>query len=237
MGIGSIKYLSIISLYFSLANAQSLPPLQSRSFNSANLVITQASITTLTHFKKSDFTQQDKDTLKSIFYKRPPHLDEFIKLIGYVGIPELQSDLFSLTQPANPKDIRWASLLALARMGDQTATSSIMTRVKKLPVNDDVVYEIFPDLIYTRQREAVDYVVQALQSDDNNCTSADNDHPEAIPCGYRIMELLPSAIKNYPLKLEASGDIKTKDYKKALSMVRDWFRKKGAAYEIDSSTY
>lgn len=191
----------------------------------------------LTQFNKNDFNDQAKDSLQSLFKLRPTNLDKLIRLIGFLNISALQNELLMMSQPGNSKRDRWAALIALARMGEPYALTSLMDRVKKLPVNDDVVYEVFPDLIYTRQKEAFNYMITALQSDEKNCESADPENAVAIQCGYRIMEQLAPVIRDFPLEVDASGDIKTKDYKKALTTARTWFKEKGEAYEIDITGY
>jgi hypothetical protein len=113
---------------------------------------------------------------------------------------------------------------------------NILDRVKKLPVNDNVVYEIFPDLIYARQMEAISYLTRVLFSDENNCESADAENATKIPCAYRVMEQLAPVSEGYPLELGESGDVKTKDYTAALKKVREWFRKQ-KDYKIIRDTY
>jgi hypothetical protein len=112
----------------------------------------------------------------------------------------------------------------------------MMRRARKLPVNDDVIYSIFPDLVYTRNKEAVSYMIEVLQRDDATCMSADAERQAPIPCGYRVMEQLAPIIKGYPLALDASGDIKTNDYVAALKTVREWFTKH-PNYEILKDKY
>jgi len=80
-------------------------------------------------------------------------------------------------------------------------------------------------------------MIEVLMSDLANCESADNDNPTAILCGYRVMEQLAPAIKNYPLTLDASGDVKTNDYKKSLALVRKWFQENKDIYIIDNSAF
>jgi hypothetical protein len=87
-----------------------------------------------------------------------------------------------------------------------------------------VVYEVFPDLVYTRKREAIDYLIEALNSNSKNCESANAENAERIPCAYRVMEMLAPIIENYPLKRNESGDIETNDYPTALQKVKDWFK-------------
>ncbi len=191
----------------------------------------------LTEFKKEDYTPIAKDSLRALYRSKVPHVNRLIKLIGFVALSDLQQDLKILSQQtAISKRDRWAAQLALARMGDQEMMASIMNRVKKIEVSDDVIYEIFPDLVYTRQPQAISYMVEVLNSDAKNCTSADAENETHIPCGYRVMEQLATIIEGYPLKLDASGDIDTKDYVAALTTVRTWF-KQHADYKILNDKY
>jgi PBS lyase HEAT-like repeat len=184
-----------------------------------------AALTFVTEFKKNDFSKTDQDTLYAIFKRKSAHLNTLIRLMGYLEIQSSKNDLYNLSQDAGlgRKD-RWAAILALARMGDEQAANDILNRIKRMPVGDAVVYEVFPDLIYTRRPEAISYLVEALNSDAKNCESANSDNPERIPCAYRIMEMLAPVIENYPLKQNASGDIETNDYPAALQKVREWLK-------------
>jgi hypothetical protein len=184
-----------------------------------------AALISLTEFKKNDFSKVDQDTLYAIFKRKPVHLNTLIRLMGYLEIQSSKNDLYNLSQDGGlPRKDRWAAMLALARMSDQQATDDVLNRIKRMPVGDAVVYEVFPDLIYTRRPEAISYLVEALNSDAKNCESANSDNPERIPCAYRIMEMLAPVIENYPLKQNASGDIETTDYPAALQKVRDWMK-------------
>lgn len=176
-------------------------------------------------FRKEDYTSAVKDTLVNIFGRRPPHLKEYIKLIGFLELTQTRDDLRALAQQGNAsRQDRWAALLALARMDDRYATDDVIKRVSKLPVNDEVVYQIYPDLVYTRRKEIIGILIDQLNSDVKNCESADAERPANIPCAYRVMEMLAPAIEGYPVKLDASGDIDAKDYTEALQKVRTWFK-------------
>lgn len=184
-----------------------------------------SALTYLTEFKKTDFNKLNRDTLYAIFKRKPAHLNTLIRLMGYLEIQSSKNDLFNLSQNTSigRKD-RWAAMLALARMDDQQAIDDILNRIKRMPVTDAVVYDVFPDLVYTRRPEAVAYLVEALNSDAKNCESANSDSNERIPCAYRIMEMLAPVIENYPLKQNATGDIETNDYPAALQKVREWLK-------------
>ncbi|NOS90699.1 MAG: hypothetical protein HOP30_02145 [Cyclobacteriaceae bacterium] len=196
-----------------------------------------AALLYLTEFKKNDFSKANLDTLYSLFKRKQAHLNTLIRLMGYLEIQTSKNDLYNLSQDQSlgRKD-RWTAMLALARMNDEQAMTDVLNRVKRMPLTDAVVYEIFPDLIFTRRPEAIAFLVEAIYSDAKNCESPNSDSAERIPCAYRIMEMLAAVIENYPLKQNASGDIETTDYTAALQQVRNWF-KNNKNYSILRDTY
>jgi hypothetical protein len=186
---------------------------------------TGAALMYLTEFKKTDFTKANKDSLHNLLKNKSTHIDVVMKLIGFLEMKETNNELYALSQDvAMGRKERWTSMLALARMGDGQAAGDIMNRVKRMPLTDAVVYEIFPDLVYTRNKEVITYLIEALNSDSKNCESANADSNEKIPCAYRVMEMLAPVIENYPLKLSESGDIETTDYPGSLQKVRNWLK-------------
>jgi hypothetical protein len=194
-------------------------------------------LTYLTNFKKSDFASTQQDTLYAMFKSKSAHTNKLIRLLGYVGVSQSKNDLYALSQEGSAgRADRWAALLALSRMGEEQAINDVMSRVKRTPVGDAVVYEIFPDLVYTRSREAISYLLETLNSDAKACESADPERPTRIPCAYRVMEMLAPAIEKYPLKLSESGDVVTSDYPAALAQVREWF-KANAGFKIVDDRY
>ncbi|HEY3429565.1 MAG TPA: hypothetical protein VGK39_02740 [Cyclobacteriaceae bacterium] len=191
----------------------------------------------LTEFKKTDFTKAHRDSLTSLFRRNPPYIDVLAKLAGFLEIKELQNELFAMSQQTTlGRKERWSAILALARMNDERAVNDMMSRVKRMPVTDGVVYEVFPDMVYTRRPEAIAYMVEALNSDAKNCNSADAEREARIPCAYRVMEMLAPVVEGYPLKLDESGDVDVKDYPTALQLTRDWFTK-NKNYKIVTATF
>lgn len=189
----------------------------------------------LSYYKKSDFNTAMYYDLLAMLNSDTPHLDQLFKLIGFLELTNAIELIRPYTQPGNSRQNRWSAIVSLARMNDPTAVQEMMDRVRKLSVNDDIVEEIFPDLVYSRQKVAFDYLAEVLRSDAKNCTSS-GENTIAIPCGYRIMEQLAKVVKDYPLQLDDSGDIKTKDYKQALATVRAWFNMH-KDYEIDRDNF
>lgn len=213
------------------ASAATSPPIRikgvlalTQSLSDADILNVRSGLQYLTAFSKEDFSKSAKDSVIKNNKIKNSEFDQWIKLAGFLHLTEVKDEIRPYVQAGNPRQIRWATLLALARMGDAPALNDLMQRVSKLPVNDDLIYKVFPDLIYTRQRESLDYMIQALNSDEKNCMSADAEKETEILCGYRIMEQLAPVIKDYPFKLDESGDIDTEDYPAALLTVRSWFR-------------
>ena len=193
----------------------------------------------LTNFKSQDFNKVSKDSLKSILRSSNAHLDQIIKLVAFVRLDNeinyLKNNLSNGVYNSN-KTI-WATHLALARMGVQEEIDFCIDMVKKQPVNDDIIYELIPDLIYTRQKQAFDYIISILQSDAKNCFSANPENPQKILCGYRVMEFLAPVIKDFPLEVDSTGDLVVDDYEKALKITRKWFNEHVNDYVITEDTY
>jgi hypothetical protein len=191
----------------------------------------------LTHFRKKDFSSAVLDSMRRYIRSgRCRHLDQAMKIAGFLGLKDLVDDIRPYAQPGNTVPIRWAALLSLARMGEHSAVSEVAKRVKKFPINDDVVYQLFPDLLFTRQRDLISIAIDALKKDERSCLSADAERQVPIPCGYRIMEMLAPIIDGYPLRLDESGDLAVSDYPAALDRVRNFFDSQ-TDYKIVLDTY
>lgn len=178
----------------------------------------------LSAFNRNDFSSASRDSLRSIVRQKAKHYSLWLRLVGYVG---LKDQIVGIQSQVEQKQLnrseKWSAYLALSRLGDAEALQYILGRVRSFGTNDEVVYEIFPDLVYTRQPLAIQYLVEALRSDETDCHSADAENPQPQTCAYRIMELLAPVIKNIPLKMDPSGDLSVTDYKVALQSTRQWF--------------
>lgn len=188
-----------------------------------NAEVTGVALNYLKNFHREAFTSSSREVIKSLLFSDYSHLAELIRLIGFLQLSDLIPKLKSFAGPANRPAVRWAALISLVRLGDEEATDQMMTRVRRLPVNDDIVYNLFPDLIFSRSREAISHMVGVVHSESNDCLSADAERQVMIPCGYRVMEQLAPIIKDFPLKPDSSGDLNTTDYPAALQQIREWF--------------
>jgi hypothetical protein len=174
------------------------------------------------------------DSISSLIANHPLLYKDAVLLAGYVGNPIFIERINSLFPNARnfTKQERWATYKALARLGDKDALNYCINRVSSIPLSDQVIDVLYPDLIYIHKREAFEVMIKALYSDEPLCTSANPNSDSKIICGYRIMELLALAITDFPVKVLPSGDLDTKDYKQALIVVRNWFDKNRNSFVI-----
>jgi hypothetical protein len=117
-------------------------------------------------------------------------------------------------------------------MGNEKYLTKIIRAVQHQGINDQVVYELVPDLIYTRKNPAFDVALEILFETEKRCMSSSPDNPRKIQCGYRVMEYLAPVIMDFPYQVKSSGDLDTDDYSQALTVVRKWFLEKGNTYKI-----
>jgi hypothetical protein len=190
----------------------------------------------LNGFEISDFTKDAQEELTQSLKVGTAHLNQLIKLIGYLNLKEQKTKLEEMISSNASAGDKWACYLALARMGETFAIDFILDKVKNAEVNDKLIYGVVPDLVYTKQKVIFDYLVSVINLDTPTCQSANPDSNAKILCGYRVMEEIAPAIKSYPVAVDDFGDLKVTDYEKALVDVRQWFAA-NPNYEINSNIY
>jgi hypothetical protein len=193
----------------------------------------------LTQCSRQDFTPRAQEEFSKRFNSGSWFSKDLILLAGFIGDASCRSTLEGLaySPSSGQRRLQWHAGLSLSRMGDNNAMNWCLSQIDRIGINDDVTYELLPGLIYTRQRRMFEYLVTALNSDEQLCSSSNPDSDASILCGYRVMEYLAPVVKGYPLKQLPSGDIDTKDYHKALLSARDWFAKRKGEYEILKDTF
>ena len=194
-------------------------------------------IKSLQQLPKNAFDKNAQQLIINEIREAPAHLGELMKLAGYLQINEAKPLIRAIADSSrfSYRD-RWTAYLALTRMNDEQAATFVYGKVSTLMVSDAFVYDIVPQVIYTRDRKLFDYLITVLNDDTPYCTSANPENEVRIPCGYRIMEALAPVIENYPLRLTASGDLDTGNYEKALTDIRRWFREH-KNYEISRNSF
>ncbi len=178
----------------------------------------------LTGFRQTDFSTATQTQLLDYLQPTTPHLDQVAMLAGFMSGRSSQAALQSLLSEKVSATTRWAIHLALARTGDETAIGYVLSKLNAAPVNDALVYDIVPGLVYTRQPAIFRYLETLVMSDEPDCQSADPDSKQRIRCGYRVMEALAPALTDFPVVVDAYGELVTDDYEQSLRTVRNWLR-------------
>ncbi len=190
----------------------------------------------LKNFMRQDFTTASANQLLTYLNTTTPNLEELLLLIGFVQPENAVASIRPLIGQLRGMD-RMAAWLALSRLGEEDAIQYVMERVARQPVNDDLVYEIVPYLVYTRRQEAFQFLGRIIQSNEPTCLSADADSEENILCGYRVLEYIAPVMIDFPLPLDEFGELEIDDYEAGLDMVREWMAQQDGEYELVMERY
>lgn len=203
-------------------------------FDKDNGVIAQ-NVGFLKEFNRADFDTQSLEILQTkLANQQVAHYKEFVLLAGFLGVGK--NILYQkFIDPNTNQKLKWNLSLALARMGNSENISYCMNKVKNLPINDNVVDYVVPDLVYIRQKECIDFCISILNGEEKLCHSLNPDISESIHCGYRIIEVLSPIIEGIPV-LNESSSLSVADYEKHLVKVRHWFAS-NPNYTIKNSTF
>jgi hypothetical protein len=200
--------------------------------------ITGANLKNLATFDPGVFDAEMKYILSEMVKKPHSHYQMLIKLCGWLEIKDLNYNFRQMLtdKKINARD-RWAMRIAMARMGEADMIDYCLQKIKNTKFDDNLLYELVPDMIYTRQKPMFDYLLQVIESDDKNCGSANPDSDVKIVCGFSIIEMIAPYIENFPVKVRASGDIDARDYEKALLDVRNWIKQNRDTYGIKKDRF
>lgn len=231
-------YLSFkISQQAELADQKEAVHILLNGCNDANKAVVGRCLSYLKSFSVKAYDTDSKESLNHLLQeKEMAHFRELYLLAGYVGVGmgTIQQQLLSTVDYNRSQ--RWVMHLALARMGHKESMKSCILMVEKVEDGNNKVAYLVPDLIYTRQKEAIDFCVDILNSDEKNCLSPNPDIDVKILCGYRVLELLAPVINNFPYKAGSAGNLLVDDYEKALYVAREWFLKH-PDYEINTDNF
>jgi hypothetical protein len=190
----------------------------------------------LQEFSPTDFDDADRELIAlRLQHAQQAHYRELALLAGFVGAGK---DVLyrRWLDPELPQKTKWSIALALARMGSREHTEFCMRQAVKAPVNSRMVSYLLPDLIYTRQREAIDFCLNIIKSDKKDCRSYNPDLSGEILCGYRVMELLAPAMADFPVRVDAAGVLEARSYDEALSTVRRWMEEE-KEYKVNTHVF
>ena len=190
----------------------------------------------LAKYQREFFSDKAKESIETALFPKSKTLPYVAQLTGYLGLAAGIERLHSIaTDNTESLKNKWYTHLALARTGDKTSINYCLAVYISQETNEEVVEEMIPDLLYTRQKDIYDEVVKILYRDDKACLSGNPNIERRIHCGYRVMEQLGPYIDGFPLETHASGAIKGGDYDRALEKLRVWFGENKKYLIIDNS--
>lgn len=177
----------------------------------------------LQEFPLPAFNDESKTLIASgISNPNSTHYDQLVLLAGFVGTGS--NDLFRLSLNTDlPVRTKWSISLALARLGSENALQSCIEKVKRAPIDSETTAYLLPDLVYTRQKEALNYCVELIYIDEKLCQAANPDFSESILCAYPVIELIAPVIVDFPVKVTPGIGLDVDDYEAMLQTVRAWF--------------
>ncbi len=193
----------------------------------------------LKYFNKNDFSEISKKLLINYLSESQDIYKNTVRIVGFLDMDEQISKLQDLLNDTilQKESVRWEVQLTLARLGDEDMISYCTKLSRSKGVNDRIIHFLLKDLVYTRQKQAFDYLLDILYSDAKNCRPANPDLYDPIVCGYRIMELLAPATEDFPFETyPGTSQLKADNYDDALETVRKWFREH-PDYVIKKETY
>jgi hypothetical protein len=192
------------------------------ALNDRNAGVCGNVIQALSKFSRLDFGKVELDSILNHIRVGVPHLDKIMKLAAYLQINGSVRKINTAIESTKSAQLKWAGLVSLARLSDRSAINRIVNRLSKASINDDFIYEVIPDLVFTRQREILVFIETIIKSDSKDCTSSNPDSNEKIKCGYRAIEMIAPAIEEFPYSVDESGSLNTDNYEEALAKIRDW---------------
>lgn len=201
-------------------------------FNDSDVGNRQAVIDMIYFYNPSDFTSSQLNFLSSkVISKDEPHLS-IIKLAGWLKIGQLEDFVLQQLQNITNNKSKWTYHLFLGRMGYPNSVQYCVETVRRIGMNDNVIYLLIPDLVYLHQKEAVDFILTKILDDEKLCASPNPDYEAPITCAYRLIELVAPIIEGFPVKTGPSGDLEVDDYVNALEKVRQWIVEHYDNYEL-----
>jgi len=174
-------------------------------------------------FPKPAFTPQSQQAIQKHLLSAPQYLDKWLMLAGLVLDDPTIIRQILMDRPEKP--IQQAGKLALVRMGDQSQARLLLKNLKRIPINDNFVYDIAPLAIYTRNKQIIDFLVHAVIQNLGNCRPADAEIAGQISCSYRLIELLAPILEGFPLFQEGDTDWDSISSEQQMREARNWLKK------------
>ncbi len=139
------------------------------------------------------------------------------------------------TQTLEPKK-ELVIRIVLGSLEDIDAAEWCIRQVRNMGMNDLVVFELVPDLVFMEYKPAVGFLLEAIMKDERNCSSPNPDSNTSINCAYRILELVAPIIAGFPVEADEDGELLTNDYKESLEQAREWIVRNQDDFSLKNSS-
>lgn len=184
-------------------------------------------------FERKSFSQQAKDDLMTYISERKENKGEAILLLGFIGNGNDVNFLKGLAHYTTvAKKDKYRIRLALVRLNDMAAIQEYVAELKQKKMDDALVSNVLPDLVYTHNPAVYKILLAELNNNVPACMSANNDSAEEILCAYRILEQIAPEILDFPVTVDRSGELNG-DYEQALQMARAWYAQHTDSFSIN----
>jgi hypothetical protein len=197
------------------------------------------SIKNLIRFSATDFPVASILKIQQAVNEVVNNKGKLARLAAFVCGPVVAPNLSQLLRdnPTLNSTIKSDIKMAMARAGNENLQNKMVQKCKQQVLNNDFVYDIVPELVYTRNKIVFDFLLEAILRDTKDCTSANNDDTTPMTCAYRLIEQVAPYIINFPAKLDEVGELKTKDYPALLTEVRSWINANKNTYQLNQTIY
>ncbi|MFN8207282.1 MAG: hypothetical protein U0T82_07725 [Bacteroidales bacterium] len=174
----------------------------------------------------SFFNPEARYELSRLIDTTGPSTDRIILLCAHLGMQDLLPDFRQQlhASPPPPPRIKHALILSMARLNDRDALDKLLSFAGRMEPGDDLAYELAPELLFTRQPEALNFILDLILSEELSCSSPDPSSSRKIPCAFHLIELLGPLVEGFPLPPDSDGSIIYTSMDEALTKTREWIR-------------
>jgi hypothetical protein len=192
----------------------------------------------LKKYAQTDFSAENLNQIKNILSTQENNIGALVKVYAFAGGPAVANEISNLSsKPALSKLDKGDIKLALVRCGDENLVAQMTAKLKEQVVNDNLIYYGLPEIIYTKNKSLLSFLLNSILSDDKKCTSANSDDNQAITCAYRLIENLAPEIIDFPATINERGEIASTDLNKTLVDVREWIKKNQNTFQVNMKRY
>jgi len=180
----------------------------------------------LEEYKFNEFSFSAKNKIKEILHMEKTYAQNVYLMTGFLQLKDQVRHLNKLLAECNPEHTSEIRNLrtALGRLGDKTQIDYLINMVKTSGKDLREDEFLFPLLIFTRSKKAIDYTFEEF-SGSNKLLSA------------RILDILAPIIKDFPIKVDETGDTDIDDYEVAIKQVKNWYRTNRESYVILTDSF